>query len=90
MVRKRSKTTTKTKRAKKKPARARKAPSELKGRRYLRLIEEQLEGLHEQPAHGNRELFMDQLVVGHLLAFYNPAVTGLRSIEDIFEDERVQ
>jgi len=55
------------------------------GARYVRLIEDHLQALHKHPSHRNRELFLDQLVVAHLLAFFNPAITGLRSIEDIFE-----
>jgi len=58
------------------------------GPRYLRLIEEHLDVLHNQPAHGNRGFFLDQLVIAHLLAFFNPSVQGLRSIEDLFEDPK--
>lgn len=60
------------------------------GRRFIRLIVEQLKRLHAQPAHGNRELFLDHVVVAHLLAFFNPGVRGLRTLEDIFDDRRVR
>jgi transposase len=60
------------------------------GRRFIRLIEEQLRLLHEQPVHGNREVFLDHVVIGHLLAFFNPGVRGLRTIEDALEDSRVR
>lgn len=60
------------------------------GRRFIRLIEDQLRHLHEQPAHGNRDLCLDHLVIAHLLAFFNPGVRGLRTLEDIFEDGRVR
>jgi hypothetical protein len=60
------------------------------GRRFIRLIEDQLRHLHEQPAHGNRELFLDHVVIAHLLAFFNPGVRGLRTIEDAFENPRVR
>ena len=58
------------------------------GPRYLRLIEKHLRVLHDQPAHGNRGFFLDHVVIAHLLAFFNPNVQGLRSIEDLFEDPK--
>ena len=60
------------------------------GRRFIRLIEEQLRRLHQHPAHGNRNVFLDHLVIGHLVAFFNPGVRGLRTLEDIFDDPRVR
>jgi IS4 transposase len=60
------------------------------GLRYLRLIESQLARLRAHPAHGNREVFLDHLVVAHLLAFFNPHVKGLRSVEDIFDLPGIQ
>lgn len=55
------------------------------GRRYLRLIEDQLARLRAHPVHGNRAVTFDHLVVAHLLCFFNPQVKGLRSVEDIFD-----
>jgi hypothetical protein len=63
---------------------------QLVGRRFIRLIEDQLRHLHHQPAHANRQVFFDQVVVAHLLAFFNPTLRGLRGIEDVFEDPRVR
>jgi transposase len=60
------------------------------GRRFLRLIGDQLRHLHNQPAHGNRDVYLDHLVIAHLVAFWNPNVRGLRSIEDIFDDRRAR
>ncbi len=74
----------------KRRARRAKLPPDLIGIRYTRLIEDYLEHLHDQPAHANRDVFYDQLVVAHLLAFFNPSVTGLRSIEDLFEHPRIR
>jgi IS4 transposase len=56
------------------------------GRRFIRLIDEQLAHLHRLPAHGNRDVYLDHLTVAHLIAFFNPAVRGLRTIEDVFDD----
>ena len=55
------------------------------GRRFIRLLDGQLQHLREHCSHGNRSLHYDQLVVAHLLAFFNPILSGLRKIEDIFE-----
>jgi hypothetical protein len=60
------------------------------GRRFIRLIEDQLAHLHAQPAHANRQVFFDQVVLAHLLAFFNPTLRGLRGIEDVFEERRVR
>lgn len=60
------------------------------GRRFLKTIEPLLTGLREHHAHGNRTLFYDDVVVAHLLAFFNPALRGLRSIQDLFDDARVR
>jgi len=60
------------------------------GRKFIRLIEDQLRHLHAQPAHGNRNVFLDHLVVAHLIAFFNSKVRGLRTIEDIFENPKVR
>ena len=57
------------------------------GRRFIRLLEGQLHHLREHANHGNRCFFYDQLVVAHLLAFFNPILAGLRKIEDVFDPE---
>ena len=57
---------------------------QLVGRRLIAQIEEHLWHLRTRPAHGNRTFFYDQLVVAHLLAFFNPALHSLRRIEDVF------
>jgi hypothetical protein len=43
-----------------------------------------LEQLHGLPAHGNRDLYADHLLVAHLVAFLSPALQGLRHIEEVF------
>lgn len=60
------------------------------GRRFIRLLDGQLQHLREHHTHGNRRLFYDQLVVAHLLAFFNPILSGLRKIEDVFDVPAVQ
>jgi hypothetical protein len=41
-----------------------------------------LDRLHALPAHGNRTLHADQLLLGLLLAFFDPLARSLRTIED--------
>lgn len=60
------------------------------GRRYLRLLEDQLAHLHRQRAHGNRTVFYDHVVIAHLLAFFNPGLCNLRGIEDVFDSPGVR
>ncbi len=60
------------------------------GRRFLRLLDGQLQHLREHCSHGNRSLHYDQLVVAHLIAFFNPILNGLRKIEDVFDVPAVQ
>ncbi len=55
------------------------------GRRFIRLLDGQLQHLREHCDHRNRRFFYDQLVVAHLLAFFNPILAGLRKIEDVFD-----
>ncbi len=55
------------------------------GRRFIQLLDGQLQHLRGHAPHGNRCFFYDQLVVAHLLAFFNPILAGLRKIEDVFD-----
>lgn len=54
------------------------------GGRHVRLLQEHLDHLRAIPSHGNRVIGLDHLLVAHLLAFFNPALRGLRSMEDLF------
>jgi hypothetical protein len=45
------------------------------------LLEEHLQRLRELPAHGNTKLRAEQLVLGLLLAFFEPMARSLRQIE---------
>lgn len=60
------------------------------GRRLIRLLEKQLQQLRDAPAHGNRILHYDHVVVAHLIAFFNPVVESLRVVENVFEQPRAQ
>jgi hypothetical protein len=54
------------------------------GLKYLRPLVRHLRKLRAASAtHGNRVLFYDDLVVAYLVAFFNPAVRSLRTLEDL-------
>jgi hypothetical protein len=63
----------------------RKRPPPIVGWRVLQPLQEHLTQLHAQPAHGNRDVYADHVLVAHLIAFLSPALKGLRHIEQIFE-----
>jgi hypothetical protein len=49
-----------------------------------------LQDMHTAPAHGNRSLFADHVLVAHLVAFLSPALKGLRQIESLFEHPKAR
>jgi hypothetical protein len=57
---------------------------QLVGHRVLEPLEFWLRHLHRLPAHGNRNLLADHLLVAHLVAFLSPALKSLRRIEEVF------
>ena len=62
----------------------------LVGSRFIRLLEDELRHLHAARPRGNRDLHYDHVVIAHLIAFFNPILSGLRSIEDLFEQPQVR
>ena len=60
------------------------------GRPLIKLLERQLARLRHADAHGNRVLHADQVVVAHLIAFFNPVVESLRIVESVFEQPRAR
>jgi hypothetical protein len=60
------------------------------GTRAARILDQLVRRLPEMSAHGNRRLLLSHVVVAHLLAFFNPALRGLRSIEELFEQPHVR
>ena len=49
-------------------------PEQVIGGKYIRLLEKQLQTLREEAGHGNQALFLDDVFVVYLLAFFNPSV----------------
>ncbi|HEY2839382.1 MAG TPA: hypothetical protein VGJ26_09545, partial [Pirellulales bacterium] len=45
-------------------------PELIVGGKQVRMLDKHLRGLRERDAHGNRGLFLDDVVTAHLLAFF--------------------
>src|SRR5687767_12731355 len=66
-------------------------PEPVMGGKYVRMLEKQLAELRRHDdAHGNRRLFLDDVFVTYLLAFFNPSIRSLRTIEDFSQTRQVQ
>ena len=65
-------------------------PEKLIGAKYVRLLEKQLRNLQMEEEHGNRRLFLDDVFVVYLLAFFNPTIRSLRTIEDLSQTQQAQ
>lgn len=69
---------------------AARCPEKVIGAKYVRLLEKQLRTMRDESAHGNRQLFLDDVFVVYLLAFFNPTVRSLRTIEDLSRTPQAQ
>lgn len=65
-------------------------PEKVIGGKYVRLLEKHLRNLRGESGHGNRQLYLDDVFITYLLAFHNPAVRSLRTIEDFSQTQQVQ
>jgi len=65
-------------------------PNQVVGGKHIRTLERLLEGLPDPNAHGNRSVFLDDVFVASLLAFYNPMLRTLRTIEDFSQSAQAQ
>ncbi|MBY0586811.1 hypothetical protein K2X85_06520 [bacterium] len=65
-------------------------PHQVQKGKYVRLLQGQVDSLCDENAHGNRELFLDDVFLCYLLAFFNPSLRRLRTIEDFSQTRQVQ
>lgn len=65
-------------------------PEKVVGGKYVRMLEKFLRQLQAEEPHGNRKLFLDDVFVAHLLAFFNPSVRSLRTLEDFSQSQQAQ
>jgi hypothetical protein len=64
-------------------------PSAVMGGKFVRMLEHYVRKLRADE-HGNRELFLDDVFITLLLAFYNPTLRSLRTIEDFSQTRQAQ
>jgi hypothetical protein len=65
-------------------------PEPVVGATHLRSLEKLVDSLRETDPHGNRELFLDDVFLAYLLAFFNPTLRTLRTIEDFSQTRQAQ
>jgi transposase len=65
-------------------------PEKIVGATQIRSLQKLLGELREQNPHGNRSLFLDDIFVASLLAFFNPTLRTLRTIEDFSQTRQAQ
>lgn len=68
-------------------------PHQVQGGKYVKILQNFVQSLRKeelQASHGNRALFLDQVLIAQLLAFYNPSVRSLRMIEDFSQTKQAQ
>jgi hypothetical protein len=65
-------------------------PEQVIGAKHIHSLERLIDQLREQDPHGNRDLFLDDVFVAYLLAFFNPALRSLRTLEDFSQTRQAQ
>ena len=65
-------------------------PELVVGGKYVQQLQRYVDGLRDSEAHGNRKLFLDDVFVTYLLAFFNPTLRTLRTIEDFSQSTQAQ
>jgi Transposase DDE domain len=54
------------------------------------MLHRHVEKLRREDEHGNRKLFLDDVFVAYLLAFFNPSIRSLRTLEDFSQTKQAQ
>lgn len=65
-------------------------PEPVIGGKYVHHLEDLIRKLRPADAHGNRVLHHDDVLVCSLLAFFNPAIRSLRTIEDFSQTQQAR
>src|SRR5882757_8910642 len=65
-------------------------PEPVVGGKYVLQLEKLLHALRSTDAHGNRILHLDDVLVCYLLAFFNPSIRSLRTVEDFSQTQQAQ
>jgi len=64
-------------------------PDKVEGGRLVEQLQRHVAQLRSEE-HGNRKLFLDDVFVAYLLAFFNPTIRSLRTIEDFSQTDQAQ
>lgn len=65
-------------------------PEKVEAGALVRKLDHYVRSLRAEDAHGNRSLFLDDVFVAYLLAFFNPTMRSLRAIEDFSGTRQAQ
>lgn len=65
-------------------------PFEVQAGKYVTVLQNYVNGLRGDPQHGNQQLFLDDVFIAYLLAFFNPSIRSLRTIEDFSQTRQAQ
>ena len=65
-------------------------PEQVIGGKYVQILQKELDKLRESDPHGNKELFLDDVFIVYILAFFNATVRSLRTIEDFSQTVQLQ
>jgi len=65
-------------------------PVPVLGGKHVRALEHLIHDLRDTDPHGNRSLFLDDVFIASLLAFFNPSLRSLRTIEDFSQTRQAQ
>lgn len=65
-------------------------PEPVQGSKLVANLQKSVAGLRTEPRHGNQSLFLDDVFLAYLLAFFNPTLRTLRTIEDFSQTKQAQ
>ena len=65
-------------------------PEPLLGGKYIRMLERHLHVLRAADTQGNRQLGYEEVLIAHLVAFFNPTLRSLRTLEDFSQTRQAQ
>lgn len=65
-------------------------PDKVEGGKLVQQLQKHVQELRKQPSHGNRGLFLDDVFIVYLLAFFNPSLRTLRTLEDFSQTQQAQ
>ena len=65
-------------------------PEKVEGGPLVHSLQRYAEQLRDRDAHGNQRLFLDDVFIAYLLAFFNPTIRSLRTIEDFSQTRQGQ